>query len=126
MQIPCTDIELALLKKIALAAKELNVPCYAIGGFVRDKLIGRTTKDIDIVCVGDGIILAEKVAGIFFPKPEVHFFKNFGTAQIKTAQMEIEFVGARKESYDFFTIYLSIPISIYISHLHLNSLAVTF
>ncbi len=101
MQIPCTDIELALLKKIALAAKELNVPCYAIGGFVRDKLIGRATKDVDIVCVGDGIVLAEKVAGMFFPKPEVHFFKNFGTAQIKTAQMEIEFVGARKESYDF-------------------------
>ncbi len=101
MQIPCTDIELAILKKIALAAAELKLPCYAIGGFVRDKLIGRATKDIDIVCVGDGIALAEKVAGLFSPKPEVHFFKNFGTAQIKTAQIEIEFVGARKESYDF-------------------------
>jgi len=99
MQIPCTAKELMLFKKIAAAAEKLNLPCFAIGGFVRDKLLGRDTKDIDIVCVGDGIALAHATAGLFNPRPEVHFFKNFGTAQLKTADIEIEFVGARKESY---------------------------
>jgi poly(A) polymerase len=101
MYIKCDDKELEILQKIALSAQELGLPCYMIGGFVRDKILGRDTKDMDIVCVGDGIALAAKVAGKFSPKPEVHFFKNFGTAQIKTAGLEIEFVGARKESYDF-------------------------
>lgn len=101
MQINCTNKELELLKKIGDAAAVLNVPCYAIGGFVRDKILNRPVKDIDIVCVGDGIVLAHKVAEQFNPKPEVHFFKNFGTAQIKIDDWDIEFVGARKESYDF-------------------------
>ncbi len=101
MYINCTDKELEILQKIALAAQELDVPCYLIGGFVRDKILGRNTKDMDIVCVGDGIELAAKVSEKFKPMPEVHFFKNFGTAQIKTEGLEIEFVGARKESYDF-------------------------
>lgn len=99
MFIKCTDKELAIFKKIAFAAREMQVPCYLIGGFVRDKILGRNTKDIDIVCVGDGIALAHKVAESFSPQPIVHFFKNFGTAQIKTDDVEIEFVGARKESY---------------------------
>ena len=77
----------------------MDVRCYVIGGFVRDKLIGRPTKDIDIVCAGDGIALAHEVAECFLPKPNVSFFKNFGTAQIKIDGLEIEFVGARKESY---------------------------
>lgn len=101
MYINCDDKELEILQKIALSALELGVPCYLIGGFVRDKILGRNTKDMDIVCVGDGIELAAKVAEKFTPEPEVHFFKNFGTAQIKAAGLEIEFVGARKESYDF-------------------------
>jgi poly(A) polymerase len=101
MYINCTDKELEILDKIALSAAELDLPCYLIGGFVRDKILGRNTKDMDIVCVGDGIELAAKVAEKFTPEPEVHFFKNFGTAQIKTEGLEIEFVGARKESYDF-------------------------
>jgi len=88
-----------IFKKIAQSAEELKVPCYLIGGFVRDKIIGRDTKDIDIVCIGDGIELAHKVAEKFNPKPAVNFFKNFGTAQIKLDDLEIEFVGARKESY---------------------------
>ena len=99
MFIHCTDKELFILKKIALAAEEIGMPCYLIGGFVRDKILGRETKDIDIVCVGDGIALAQKVAEQFDPKPALSFFKNFGTAQIKTGALEIEFVGARKESY---------------------------
>jgi putative nucleotidyltransferase with HDIG domain len=101
MYISCSDNELIVLEKIAKAARELGVPCYLIGGFVRDKIVGRATKDIDIVCVGDGISLAHIVANQFTLKPEVHFFKNFGTAQIKVDDLDIEFVGARKESYDF-------------------------
>ncbi len=101
MYINCTKRELFIFKKIAKAAKDLGVPCYLIGGFVRDKIIGRETKDIDIVCVGDGIQLAHKVAEHFSPTTEVHFFKNFGTAQIIVDDIDIEFVGARKESYDF-------------------------
>ncbi|MDE3236563.1 MAG: HD domain-containing protein [Bacteroidota bacterium] len=99
MQIPCTDKELFIFKKIAHAAEELGVETFLIGGFVRDKIIGRDTKDADIVCLGDGIALAHKVAERFNPKPYVAYFKNFGTAQIKLDGFEIEFVGARKESY---------------------------
>jgi tRNA nucleotidyltransferase/poly(A) polymerase len=101
MYIKCNDKELDVLQKIAISAKELDMPCYLIGGFVRDKILGRNTKDMDIVCVGDGIELAAKVAEKFKPSPEVNFFKNFGTAQIKTDGLEIEFVGARKESYSY-------------------------
>jgi poly(A) polymerase len=101
MDINCTDKEASILKKIARAAAGLNIPCFLIGGFVRDKLIGRPTKDADIVCAGDGIELANKVADQFQPRPAVVFFKNFGTAQIKLTDpdLEVEFVGARKESY---------------------------
>lgn len=101
MEIQCTEKELFVFKKIAHAAEELNMPCYVIGGFVRDKLLGRKTKDADIVCVGDGITLAHKVADRFLPRPTVSFFKNYGTAQIRLEDWEIEFVGARKESYRY-------------------------
>ena len=102
MDINCTEKELFLLKKIAGAAQYLGVEAYLIGGFVRDKIIGRPTKDADIVCLGDGIALAHKVAERFHPKPHVAYFKTFGTAQIKLDDaFEIEFVSARKESYDF-------------------------
>jgi len=107
-----SDKELFIFKKIASAADELGVKAFLIGGFVRDKIIDRKTKDADIVCLGDGIELAHKVAERFNPKPHVAYFKNFGTAQIrinfsKKAKngetneefFEIEFVGARKESY---------------------------
>ncbi len=99
MEINCTERELLIFKKIAQAAAELDVDCYAIGGFVRDKILGRDTKDIDIVCIGDGILLAQKVAERFTPRPQVNVFKNFGTAHIRLDDVEIEFVGARKESY---------------------------
>ena len=99
MDIQCTEKELLILKKIAKAAEELQMPCYLIGGFVRDKILRRETKDADIVCLGDGIALAHKAAEQFSPKPKVSFFKNFGTAHIKAGDIDIEFVGARKESY---------------------------
>ncbi|HUB61032.1 MAG TPA: HD domain-containing protein [Puia sp.] len=99
MDITCTDKESFVFRKIARAAADLQVPCYLIGGFVRDRLIGRPTKDADIVCAGDGIQLAHRVAASLQPKPSVAYFKNFGTAQIKWDELEIEFVGARKESY---------------------------
>lgn len=89
-----------IFEKIAAAAEQQQVPCYLIGGFVRDKIIGRPTKDADIVCIGDGIELAHKVASFFDPKPIVAYFKTFGTAQIKLDDFEVEFVGARKESYN--------------------------
>lgn len=101
MDINCTERELFILKTIANAAAALSLDCYVIGGFVRDKLLGRPSKDIDIVCLGDGIQLAEKTAVYFTPKPVVNFFKNFGTAQLKLKDLEIEFVGARKESYTY-------------------------
>jgi len=99
MDIQCTDKELFVFERVARAAADLQSPCYLIGGFVRDRLIGRATKDADIVCVGDGIQLAHKVAAGLQPRPSVSFFKNFGTAQIKWEDLELEFVGARKESY---------------------------
>src|SRR5205085_9172248 len=83
MDIHCTNKELYILKKIEHAAEELQLPCYLIGGFVRDKIIRRSTKDADNVCLGDGIELAHHVADKFKPKPVVAYFKNFGTAQIK-------------------------------------------
>src|SRR4051812_20818195 len=101
MDIQCTERELFVFNKIAHAAQELGVPCYIIGGFVRDKLIGRKTKDADIVCVGNGIALAHKVAERFSPHPHVSYFKTYGTAQIKLDDFEVEFVGARKESYSY-------------------------
>ena len=99
MDIQCTPEELQLLRHIGDTAQRLGMPTFLIGGFVRDKIIGRPTKDADIVCAGDGIALAHAVAEGLTPRPKVHFFKNFGTAQIKTAGFEVEFVGARKESY---------------------------
>ncbi len=96
-----SDKEKLIFNKISKAAAELNVSAFLIGGFGRDKIIGRSTKDADIVCLGDGIELANVVANKFHPKPYVSFFKNFGTAQIKVDDFEIEFVGARKESYNY-------------------------
>lgn len=99
MDIQCTDEELNLFERIGKVATQLNVHCYLIGGFVRDKIIGRPTKDADIVCTGDGIALAHAVAQTYKPALNVSFFKNFGTAQFKVNGFDVEFVGARKESY---------------------------
>ena len=85
---------------ITKASKQLQLETYVIGGFVRDFLLNRDNKkDIDIVAVGSGIELAEKVALLLPNKPKVQIFKTYGTAMLKYNDIEIEFVGARKESY---------------------------
>jgi len=104
MDISCTDSELLLFEKIADTAARMQMEVYVIGGFVRDKIIGRPTNDADIVCIGNAIELANGVAASFTPKPNVSFFKNFGTAHFKIQEsdgqfLDVEFVGARKESY---------------------------
>ena len=91
-----------IFKIIAQAAKELNVESYVIGGFVRDLILQRDhKKDIDIVAVGSGIELALKVSELLPNKPKVQVFKTYGTAMLRYNDMDIEFVGARKESYHF-------------------------
>lgn len=72
---------------------------YLVGGYVRDRILGRETKDMDIVCLGSGITLAEKVADSLRPRPHVAVFRRFGTAMFHFEGRDIEFVGARKESY---------------------------
>jgi putative nucleotidyltransferase with HDIG domain len=99
MDINITPNELKLFKTIANAATALDAEAYVIGGFVRDKILNRVTKDLDVVTNKDGIALAEKTASLFEPIPQVNVFKNFGTAQFKLPTIEVEFVGARKESY---------------------------
>lgn len=84
---------------IRVAAAELEVPVYVVGGYVRDRLLARPSKDIDIVCVGDGIALAEKVASMMSPTPYVAVYSRFGTAMLRYQDLEVEFVGARSESY---------------------------
>ena len=89
-----------IFKCISKCADELGLETYVIGGYVRDLLLKRKEpKDIDIVCVGSGIELAKKVANKLHGKPKVQVFKNFGTAMVNHKDLEIEFVGARKESY---------------------------
>jgi tRNA nucleotidyltransferase (CCA-adding enzyme) len=91
-----------IFEVISKASIELNVESYVIGGFVRDLLLGRKVKkDIDIVAVGSGIELALKVSELLPKKPKVQVFKNYGTAMLRFEDTEIEFVGARKESYHF-------------------------
>lgn len=86
---------------ISQAAKELNVESYVIGGFVRDYLLERgIAKDIDIVAVGSGITLAKQVAKNLPNQPKVQVFKTYGTAMLRYEHIEVEFVGARKESYN--------------------------
>lgn len=91
-----------VFQTIAKAAQNLELKAYVIGGYVRDFLLERATnndKDIDVVVIGSGIALAKEVASLLPGKPKVTVFKNFGTAMIKSAGWELEFVGARKESY---------------------------
>ena len=89
-----------IFKIISQSARELNIKSFVIGGYVRDYILNRGThKDIDIVAIGSGIELARKVAQNLPNKPKVQVFKTYGTAMLKCDDIEIEFVGARKESY---------------------------
>lgn len=95
------DYEKVIFEQVQSAAEELGYPVYIVGGYVRDRLLSRPSKDIDIVCVGDGIKLAHQVASRLRPSPHVAVYSRFGTAMIKHKDLEIEFVGARKESYSW-------------------------
>jgi len=84
---------------ISEIADQNNLETYVIGGFVRDLILNRPSPDIDIVTVGSGIELAKKVGKVLVPSAPVSVFKNFGTAMLKYGELELEFVGARRESY---------------------------
>lgn len=100
MEIACTAKENELFELIASVAKANSVECYIVGGFVRDKILNRPSKDVDFVCLGSGVDFAKAVADALPKKTKVNYFKNFGTAQFKYEDFDIEFVGARKESYN--------------------------
>lgn len=85
--------------KLTAAADTLHVDCYLVGGYVRDLFLGRPTNDIDVVVVGSGVSMAQQFAKLIGKGCHVSIFRNFGTAQVKWAGQEVEFVGARRESY---------------------------
>ncbi|QIJ89648.1 CCA tRNA nucleotidyltransferase [Mesoflavibacter sp. HG96] len=90
-----------IFKIISQASKNLNLDSYVIGGFVRDFILKRgNAKDIDVVAIGSGIALAKEVSKLLPNKPKVQVFKTYGTAMLRYEDIEIEFVGARKESYN--------------------------
>ncbi len=88
-----------LFHKLTLTADELGIECYLVGGYVRDLFLQRPTNDIDVVVVGSGIAMAEAFAKRLGRGVHLSVFRNFGTAQVKWHSHEVEFVGARKESY---------------------------
>src|SRR5690554_5056390 len=93
-------LEDPIFQIITQAAQELKVDAYVIGSYVRDFILQRNVKkDIDIVAVGSGIDLALKVSQLIPHQPKVQVFKNYGTAMLRYEDIDIEFVGARKESY---------------------------
>lgn len=89
-----------IFKTLSDCINQLDVDAYVIGGFVRDIFLKRDSKDIDVVTIGKGIELAELVHNKLGEEAHLSVFKNFGTAQVKLNDLELEFVGARKESYD--------------------------
>jgi poly(A) polymerase len=88
-----------IFQKLVKQAASLNVEAFVVGGYVRDLFLKRESKDIDVVVVGDGIAFAQAFAEDIKEKTDFAVFKNFGTAMVRTKEWEIEFVGARKESY---------------------------
>ncbi len=88
-----------IFHKISEAADSLNLECYVVGGYVRDLFLERPSNDIDVVVVGSGISVANALKGILGKKAHISVFRNFGTAQVKYKDLEVEFVGARRESY---------------------------
>lgn len=94
-----SELSNKIFKIVGAVADQLGVEAYVVGGYVRDLILHRPSKDIDFVCVGSGIALAQAVARALGPDIHVTVFKNFGTASIHYEDLELEFVGARKESY---------------------------
>lgn len=92
-------LDSSLFHKLTLTADELGLECYLVGGYVRDLFLQRPTNDIDVVVVGSGIAMAEAFAKRLGRGAHLSVFRNFGTAQVKWHNHEVEFVGARKESY---------------------------
>lgn len=88
-----------LFRKVAAAAAGLNVPVYVVGGYVRDIFLGRLSGDIDFVVVGDGVEVASRFASTLKGHHKVNIFRNFGTAMVNCDDYQLEFVGARRESY---------------------------
>ena len=88
-----------IFHKISEAADSLHLECYVVGGYVRDLFLERPSNDIDVVVVGSGIEVASRLKTILGRKAHLSVFRNFGTAQVKCGPLEVEFVGARKESY---------------------------
>ncbi len=103
IDIPFTDAEAEVMRLVYKASQKLQLSVYLVGGYVRDKLIDRDSKDIDFMCVGDGIALAHLVAESISPKATVTIFKHYGTAKLNIGDLDVEFVGARKESYQSHT-----------------------
>lgn len=89
----------SIFHQISETADELDLECYVVGGYVRDIFLERSSTDIDVVVVGSGITIAEALAKKLGRGANLSVFKNFGTAQVKFNEVEVEFVGARKESY---------------------------
>ena len=88
-----------IFHKISEAADALHVDCYVVGGYVRDLFLERPSNDIDVVVVGSGIRVADELKKLLGRRAHISVFRNFGTAQVKYKGLEVEFVGARKESY---------------------------
>ena len=93
------EIERKIFHTVGTIADGLNCPCYVVGGYVRDIILHRQSNDIDFVVVGSGIEVADSVSKNLGKKAHLSVFRNFGTAQVKYIDEELEFVGARKESY---------------------------
>jgi len=89
-----------IFSKISQLADALGTEAYVVGGYVRDLILGRATKDIDVMIVGSGIDFAKALAKELGAKTDLVVYKNFGTALVQNGATAIEFVGARKESYD--------------------------
>ena len=93
------ELKHPIFKLLSETADALQLECYVVGGYVRDIFLKRPSKDIDVVVVGSGIKMAEAFAEKLNNKCHLSVFKNFGTAQVKWGHHEVEFVGARRESY---------------------------
>ena len=95
----CQLLDTPIFRKISETADSLGLECYVVGGYVRDIFLNRPSKDIDVVVVGSGIEIAQAFGKKLGKGAHVSVFRNFGTAQVKYRDTEVEFVGARKESY---------------------------